>query len=69
MIARATHRRYANAIDWRLYRNDEKLGVVGTNEKNFSDAIDQVLEAMRMSNATHVALVWTAREGHIGCEN
>lgn len=69
MIARATHKRYANAIYWRLYRNDEKLGVVGTNEKNFSDAIGQVLEAMRMSNATHVALVWTAREGHIGCEN
>ena len=65
MIARATHKRYANAIDWRLYRNDEKLGVVGTNEKNFSDAIGQVLEAMSMSNATHVSLVWTARGGMV----
>lgn len=69
MIARATHRRYANAMDWQLYREDEQLGLVGTNEKKFSNAIDQVLEAMSMSQATHVALVWTAREGHIGCEN
>lgn len=65
MIARATHKRYANAMDWRLYRGDEKLGVLGTNEKNFSDAIDQVLEAMSLSNATHVSLIWTAREGKV----
>lgn len=69
MIARATHRRYANAMDWQLYRNNEKLGKVGTNEKAFSNAITQVLEAMRMAKATHVALVWTAREGPIGCDN
>lgn len=69
MIARATHRRYANAMNWQLYREDEQVGLVGTNEKKFSNAIDQVLEAMSMSQATHVALVWTAREGYIGCEN
>ena len=69
MIARATHRRYANAMDWQLYRNDEQIGIVGTNEKSFSDAIDQVLEAMTLSNATHVCLRWTAREGPIGCDN
>lgn len=66
MIARQTHKRYANAMDWQLYRNNERLGKVGTNEKNFSDAIGQVLEAMTMSKATHVSLVWTAREGIIG---
>jgi hypothetical protein len=65
MIARQTHRRYANAMDWQLYRNDEQLGKVGTNEKNFSDAIGQVLEAMTMSKATHVSLVWTARGGFV----
>ena len=65
MIARATHRRYANAMDWQLYREDEQLGIVGTNEKVFSNAISQVLEAMRMSNATHVSLVWTARGGMV----
>ena len=65
MIARQTHKRYANAMDWQLYRNDEQLGKVGTNEKNFSDAIGQVLEAMTMSNATHVSLVWTARGGFV----
>lgn len=69
MIARATHRRYANAMDWQSYREDESLGVVGTNEKSFHDAIEQVLEAMSMSHATHVALVWTATEGPIGCDN
>lgn len=67
MIARATHKRYANVMHWQLYRNDEKVfGTIHTNEKVFSNAISQVLEAMRMSNATHVSLVWTAREGPIG---
>ena len=69
MIARTSHRRYANAIDWQLYRGEEKIGKVGTNEKKFSNAIDQVLEAMSLSNATHVALVWTAKEGPLGCDN
>ena len=65
MIARATHKRYAHAMDWQLYCGDEKLGVVGTNEKEFSNAIGQVLECMAMGNATHAALIWTAREGVI----
>lgn len=65
MIARASHRRYANAMGWQLYHEDEKLGIVGTNEKKFSNAIEQVLEAMSLSNATHVSLVWTARGGEI----
>ena len=65
MIARASHKRYANAMDWQLYREDEKLGIVGTNEKKFSNAIGQVLECMTMGNATHAALIWTARGGEI----
>lgn len=70
MIARATHKRYANVMHWQLYRNDEKVfGTVHTNEKSLANAINQVLQAMSMSNATHVSLVWTAREGVIGCDN
>lgn len=65
MIARTSHRRYANAMDWQLYREDEKLGIVRINEKKFSNAIEQVLEAMSLSHATHVSLVWTARGGEI----
>ncbi len=66
MIARPSHRRYAHFMHWQLYRNDEKIfAVVHTNEKVLSDAIEQVLDAMSMSNATHAALVWTARGGEI----
>lgn len=69
MIARATHRRYANSMDWQLYNKDEKLGIVGTNEKVFADAVGEVLEIMSLGNATHAALIWTAKEGFIGCDN
>ena len=65
MIARASHKRYANAMDWQLYREDEKVGIVGTNEKRFSNAIGQVLEAMSVTHATHASLVWTARGSEI----
>ena len=65
MIAKATHKRYAHAMDWQLYQEDEQLGIVETNERKFSNAISQVLEAMSMSKATHVSLVWTARGGEI----
>ncbi len=70
MIARATHKRYANVMHWQLYEGGQKCpGIVHTNEKILANAINQVLEAMSMSNATHVSLVWTAKEGHIGCDN
>lgn len=69
MIARTSHKKYANVMHWQLYRNDEKLsGTLHTNEKSLANAINQVFEAMSMSNATHVSLVWTAKEGHIGCD-
>lgn len=66
MIARSSHKRYAHAMDWQLYNEDEKIGILQTNEKVFADAVGEVLEIMSLGNATHAALVWTAREGLIG---
>lgn len=70
MIARASHKRYAHAMDWQLYHEDTPIfGEVQTNEKVFANAISQVLDAMSMCNATHAALVWTARGGEIHGSN
>ena len=66
MIARQTHRRYANAKSFRLFKDVKPLGTVGINEKDEAEEKNQLREVLKMSKADKVVLVWTAREGE--CE-
>ena len=63
MISRGTHRRYANAKDFELFRNGKSLGIFKVNEKNQQDELSELKSFVELTSADQVFLVWTALNG------
>ena len=63
MIARTTHRRFANAKDFHLFKGEKSLGIFKINEKNLDDEVNELMGLIKMTGADRVFLIWTARGG------
>lgn len=69
LIAKPTHRRYANKKSYQFFKNGESKGFLVIDRKmSKEELIDILLEFASMSEADKIVLHWTAREGFIGKE-
>ena len=68
MIARTSHKRYANAKDYELIKGGKSLGLFKINEKKAEDEQKELQSFVEMTGADTIILRWTAREGFVNEE-
>jgi len=64
LIAKTTHKRYANAKDVELFSKGKSLGIFKINEKTPKNEEEEIKSFVEMTGADKVVIKWTARNGH-----
>ena len=64
MIARTTHKRYANVKDYEAFRDGKSLGYFQTDAKTEELEKEQIQGIVEISKCDKLFVRWTARGGH-----
>ena len=68
LIAKPTHKRYANEKDFHLLKGGKSLGIFKVNQANLDDEINDLMGFVKETGADQCFLIWTARTGTCNVE-
>ena len=69
LVAKPTHRKYANKKSYQFFKNGESKGFLVIDRKmSETELRETLIEFAAMSEADKIVLHWTAREGFVDRE-
>ena len=65
IIAKKTHKRFANKKSFELFKKGKSLGYFLTDQKNIEDEKKELEDFVEMTGADKIILHWSASEGFL----